>query len=53
MTVLDRPFFPVAIPPNAKFDFEAELGPSQIPGEHLTVEAWEGNFTDGGKSLLA
>lgn len=43
-----RPFRRIGIPLDAKFDFEAEKGASQVPNEHFTALLFEGKFSDGG-----
>ena len=49
VTRMTRPFRHVGIPPNAKFEFEAESGAAQIPYEHFTSLVFDGTFDDGGK----
>ena len=49
---LDRPFRPFEVPPFAKFDFEAEVGPASMPGEHMTIQEWEAEFRTHGKVFI-
>ena len=49
---LDRPFRPFEVPPFAKFDFEAEVGPASMPGEHMTIQEWEAEFRTHGKLFI-
>lgn len=37
------------MPPEAKFQYEFVVGPAGVPGEHVTVQAFAWNSTDGGK----
>jgi hypothetical protein len=52
VTTLTRPFRPVGVPLDAKFEFEAEVGAAQIPSEHFTSVLFDGTFEDGGKYLV-
>ena len=44
--LLTRPFFELAIPPNAHFDFEAEIGVTGS-ADHLNLREWDDRFGNG------
>ena len=53
VTDLLRPFRPFEVPGFAKLDFEAEVGPASKPGEHMTVQEWEAEFSNKGKESVS
>ncbi|KAK7103811.1 hypothetical protein V1264_018636 [Littorina saxatilis] len=46
-TALTRPFRPFGIPPESRYEGEFNLGPVNIPNEHVTVISFFGKFEDG------
>lgn len=46
-STISQPFIPMGVPREARFDFDAEIGAAGIPNEHLTIQAFSGNFTFG------
>merc|ERR1711860_55238 len=52
VTAITHPFRRIGIPSGAKFRFENEVGASQIAGEHMTVQGWDGTFEDGAKFFV-
>merc|ERR1712179_610810 len=53
VTTPRHPFFETHVPMGSSFLFEAEVGPSQVPGEHLTAQNWEIKFSDGARYAIA
>lgn len=49
VTDLTGPFRPFGVPPEAKFQFQVEVGASGVPGESLISQAFTGVFEDNCK----
>ncbi|KAK7482194.1 hypothetical protein BaRGS_00026543 [Batillaria attramentaria] len=47
VTTLSRPWIPAGVPRNAQYKGEANVGPVNIPNEHVTVIAFDGKDEEG------
>ncbi|KAK3093610.1 hypothetical protein FSP39_018066 [Pinctada imbricata] len=52
VTATDRPFRPRGVHPDAKIAGEFVIGPPSIPNEHITIEMFTANYTDGCESYI-
>ena len=46
VSVLSTPWRPAGLPPNAMYDGEANVGPVNIPNEHVSVIRFSGVLED-------
>ena len=51
VSVLTRPWRPAGLPPSTVYDGEANVGPVNIPSEHVTVISFHANLGNNGEYI--